>query len=82
LFFRLQKQFSDSFGVQLFDKKELELLEQKIANQERYKKKPKVCVLAINELSDDYKKDENVVKNLMNKSKDFRKTIIITGKQV
>jgi hypothetical protein len=81
LFFRLQKQFSDSFGVQLFDKKELELLEQKIANQERYKKKPKVCVLAINELSDDYKKDENVVKNLM-KSKDFRKTIIITGKQV
>ncbi len=81
MFFRLQKQFSDSFGVQLFDKKELELLEQKIANQERYKKKPKVCVLAINELSDDYKKDENVVKNLM-KSKDFRKTIIITGKQV
>ncbi len=81
MFFRLQKQFSDSFGVQLFYKKELELLEQKIANQERYKKVSKVCVLAINELSDDYK-DENVVINVMNNSKDFRKTMIITGKQV
>ena len=78
---KFQKQYSDLIGVPLYDIKELNFLNKKFENIEKLKNLPKTCIIAINELTDNYNTDsETEVRNQMKRMKEIRKTMIISGK--